>query len=82
MNIESEEGSLVTARTAGNQSAGQRVIYSFTSPEHALGMDKKAIIMAEIEACERLLKYVSDESERKAVEKEIAELRMALDLLT
>jgi hypothetical protein len=82
MNIESEQGSLVIARTAGNKSTGQRIIYSFTSSGHALGMDKKDIIMAEMEACERLLRYASDESERKAVEKEISELRMALDLLT
>jgi hypothetical protein len=82
MNIESEEGSLLIARTAGSKSGGQRIIYSFTNPEHALGVGKKEIIMAEIEACERLLKYVSDEAERKTVEKEISELRMTLDLLT
>ncbi|MEO9294703.1 MAG: hypothetical protein ABI347_03790 [Nitrososphaera sp.] len=82
MNIENEEeGVLMTAKTTGKR-AGQRIIYSFSNPEHALGMDKKDIIMAEMEACERLLKYVRDESERKAAEKEIAELRMALDLLT
>lgn len=71
----------MTAKTTG-KSSGQRIIYSFSNPEHALGMDKKDIIMAEIEACERLLKYVRDESERKIAEKEILELRMALDLLT
>ena len=82
MNIESEEGCLITARTGGNKTSGQKVIYSFAHPEHALGVGKKEIIMAEIEACERLLRYVDDESERVAVEKEISELRMALDLLT
>lgn len=82
MNIESEHGTLLIARTAGNKNSGQRIIYSFTSPEHALGVGKKDIILAEIEACGRLLKYVSDESEKSAVEKEISGLRMALDLLT
>ena len=45
-------------------------------------MDKKAIVEAEIQACEKLLKYAPNESERSVVEKEITELRMALDLLT
>ncbi len=82
MNIESDEGALIIAKTTGSESTGRKIIYSFTTPEHALGMGKKDILMAEIEACEKLLKYVNDKSERKAVEKEISELRMALDLLT
>ncbi len=82
MNIESEQGSLLIARTAGNKNTGQRIIYSFTNPEHALAVGKKDIILAEIEACERLLKYANDESEKKAAEREISELRMTLDLLT
>ena len=57
MNIESEQGSLLIARTAGNKSTGQRIIYSFTNPEHALAVGKKDIILAEVEACERVLKY-------------------------
>ena len=81
MNIESEEGSLVVARTAGSNGA-QKIIYSFTNPEHALGVGKKEIILAEIEACERLQKYTKDSAEKGPIEKEISELRMALDLLT
>jgi hypothetical protein len=45
-------------------------------------MDKKDVLGAQIQACEKLLKYTKDASERPAVEKEIAELRIALDLLT
>jgi hypothetical protein len=44
-------------------------------------MDKKDIFQAQIEACVRLLKYVSSESEKAVVEKEIAELKATLDLL-
>jgi hypothetical protein len=36
---------------------------------------------AELEACERLLKYAAD-ADKKTVESEIRELKMALDLLT
>jgi len=35
-----------------------------------------------INACERLLKYAGDEYDRSSIEKEILELRLALDLMT
>jgi hypothetical protein len=82
MNIESEAGSIIIARTCGCKDRGQRVSYSFVDQVHALCLDRKDIIIAEIEACERLLKYAADESERKAIETEISELQMTLDLLT
>ena len=44
-------------------------------------MDKKYIIQAEIEACERLFKYAINDSERAVIEKEISELKSALDLM-
>jgi hypothetical protein len=81
MNIaETEEDSIIIARTCGCNS-GRKVAYSITNPSHALCLDRKDIILAEIEACERLLKY-ADESEKKVIEREIADLRMTLDLLT
>ncbi len=82
MNIESEVEPMIAARTCGCKDRGQRVTYSFVDPVHALCIDKKDIIIGEIQACTRLLKYAVDESERKTVEREISELRMALDLLT
>jgi hypothetical protein len=48
---------------------------------HSLCLDKKDILLAEIEACETLLRCSDEELDRKAVEKEIAELKMALDLM-
>lgn len=82
MNIESEVECLVVAKTYGCKDRLQRVTYSFIDQSHALCLDKKDIIMAEIEACERLLKYAGDESERKTIERELSELRTTLDLLT
>lgn len=60
----------------------KKVIYLFIDTYHSLCLDKKDILSAELEACERLLKYAIDESERTAIEKEISELRIALDLLS
>ncbi len=44
-------------------------------------MDKKYIIEAEVEACERLLKYSINISEKAVIEREISELKAALDLM-
>jgi hypothetical protein len=60
----------------------KKVTYLFIDTYHSLCLDKKDILSAELEACERLLKYAIDESERTAIEKEISELRIALDLLS
>jgi hypothetical protein len=45
-----------------------------------LFLDKKDITKNQLEACQRLLPYVS-EIERGLVEKEILELKMVLDLM-
>jgi hypothetical protein len=58
-----------------------RVIYSLSEDFHALCVDKKDILQAEIEACERLLRYL-DKPERSTVEKEMVDLKTALDLLS
>lgn len=73
----------VTAKTCGYKEKEnmQRVTYSFTDSYHSLCIDKKDILSAELEACERLLKYAADESDKNIVEREIAELRMMLDMM-
>jgi hypothetical protein len=57
------------------------VAYKFMDAFHSLCLDKKNILLAEIEVCETLLRCSNEEPDRKAVEKEIAELKMALDLM-
>jgi hypothetical protein len=37
--------------------------------------------LAELEACIKLLKYVTDETEKKTIETEISELKTAIDLI-
>lgn len=81
MNIESEAGTLVVAKTCGCKDAGRRITYAFIDQTHALCLDKKQVIQAEIEACEKLAKYAVEDADRAAIESEISELRMALDLL-
>ena len=79
MNIVEDEDQIIEARTCGDQN--KRVAYKFLDGFHSLCLDKRDIVLAEIGACEMLLRACHDEGERKAVEKEIAELKMALDLM-
>jgi hypothetical protein len=49
---------------------------------HSLCLDKKDIIYTELDASNTLLKDVSDEGDKKTIESEIADLKMALDIMT
>jgi hypothetical protein len=83
MNLaQSEVDAAMMAKTCGCKERGQRISYAYVHFYHSLCLDKKEILTAEIQACERLLRYVPNESERSVVEKEMGDLRMALDLLT
>ena len=63
-----------------NSKKKRNFIYSFADSCHTLCLDKKEIILAQIQACERLLKYVTNESDMSILGKE-AELRLAMDLM-
>ena len=56
------------------------VIYLFAEPYHNICIDKKEIITEQIKACENLLKY-SNKNDSLALENEISELKLALDIL-
>ncbi|AIC16219.1 hypothetical protein [Nitrososphaera viennensis] len=80
MNIgDSEVRHVLVAKTCGCKASG-RVAYSFVDTYHTLCLARKDIIIAELEACERLLKY-GDELERQIIEKEINDLKWTLDLM-
>lgn len=79
MNIEEPEAPLMEARTCGDKR--KRVAYKIMDASHSLCSDKKDILLAEIDACEILLRRCDEESERSAVEKEISQLKLALDLM-
>ena len=70
------------AKTYGSKDTTRKVVYSFLNESHALCIDKKDLLIAQLEACERLLKYATDQSDKQAIDKEIKELKMALDLIS
>jgi hypothetical protein len=82
MNIANIEVPLkIVAKTCGCKEKQKKITYSFIDESHGLCIDKKDIISAELEACERLLKYTADKADEGTIKKEIAELKMALDLM-
>ena len=82
MNIaHAEEDYDIEAKTCGCNDKTRKITYSFVDSYHSLCRDKKDILISEIQACERLLKYTSEENDKIILENEIAELKLALDLL-
>jgi hypothetical protein len=82
MNIARTEADYdIVAKTCGCEDKKRKVTYTFVDSYHSLCRDKKDVILSEIQACERLLKYTRDENDKIVLEKEIAELKLALDML-
>ena len=79
--IESEIPYLVESRTCGCKERGRSVSYHFIESAHNLCLEKGELMLAQIQACERLLKYAKDEEEIKVLKEEISKLRLALDLV-
>ena len=57
------------------------IIYSIAELQHNFCIDKKEIIMEQIKACENLSRYSTNKSDNLALEREISELKLALDIL-
>jgi hypothetical protein len=76
-----ESSSRIVAKTCGCKERSVKIAYSFVDTYHSLCLDKKDIMLDQIEACEQLLKYTTDEADKSAIIKEIAQLKMTLDLL-
>ncbi len=82
MNIaESENPFVIEAKTCGCKDK-RSITYAFIESSHSLCIDRRDIILAQIQACERLSKYVKDKTELAAVEKEIASLKLTQDLIS
>ncbi|MDQ3839585.1 MAG: hypothetical protein M3297_09990 [Thermoproteota archaeon] len=80
--------SLIVAKTYGcniGESDGSnrriKVAYLILESYESLCIDKKDIIVAQLDACDRLLKYTADGNEKEAIMKEIKELKTALNIL-
>ena len=81
MNVTDTESPTILAKTCGCKEKYLKVTYFFIDSCHSLCLDKKDLIYAEIEACNRLSRYSRDEMDKKIIEKENAELKMSLDLI-
>ena len=78
--LESETPFLIEAKTCG-YSKKKSITYHFIESSHSLCLDNREIMLAQIHACNRLLKYATDESERGAINKELTELKSTLDMI-
>jgi hypothetical protein len=78
----SDVPTLLTAKTCGSACKNaKKVVYSFADEtSQVLFVDKRDVIKNQLEACQRLLPYIS-KIDRALVEKEILELKMVLDLM-
>ena len=79
--IESEIPYLVEAKTCGCNEKGKSVSYHFIESSHILCVDKSELMLSQIQACERLLKYSKVDSETLVLEDEISKLKLGLDLM-
>lgn len=80
--VNTEIRSVMIARTCSCKARIRKVTYAFVDPYYTICLDKRDILQAELDACEKLLKYSRDEIDRYAIETEIGELKTALDLLS
>jgi hypothetical protein len=76
-----EESYEFIAKTCGCEERNRKVTYSFIDVYHGLCMDKKDIVLSEIQASERLMNDTRDEIDKNVIDTEIAELKLTLDLL-
>jgi hypothetical protein len=77
-----ESSSQIEAKMSGRAEIGIKIEYSLIDSYPSLCLDKKDILLSEIEACEKLLIVTNGPKDINAIKKEIAELKMALDFLS
>ena len=80
MEMEMESAFVIEAKTIGHKE-GRNVIYSVENSYHSICIDKRGIVLGQIHACEKILKYTSDRIDQIILEKEIADLKLMLDLI-
>jgi len=71
---------IVEAKTMGNLRT-KNVLYYFSESTHSLCLDKEAIMLAQVRACERLLDLSRDQTDTAVLEKEISKLRLAIETM-
>jgi hypothetical protein len=78
--VEMGSAFVIEAMTIGHMKE-RNVIYSIENSYHSICIDKRGIILGQIHACERVLKYTSDRIDQIILEKEIADLKLMLDFI-
>ena len=76
--IESEIQILVEAKICGCNTNPKSISYNFIGSAHSLCLDNREIILAQIQACEILLKDTKDDTEASVIKSEIADLTFVL----
>lgn len=71
---------IVEAKIMGNLKT-KNVSYYFTESTHSLCLDKEAIILAQVHACQRLLDSSKDQTDIEALKIEISKLNIAIELM-
>ena len=81
MNLSTQANAPIVIAKLCSGLASRKIVYAFSDNSDFLFLDKKDIILDQIQACEKLLKYAENDVEKMEVEKEIDELKAAIDLL-
>jgi hypothetical protein len=75
----------VIAKTCDCNRAHERrrkVTYQFIDDYYSTCIDKRDIVTAQLQACEKLFKYSKDKNDKSVIRTEIEELKMVLDLIS
>lgn len=71
---------VIEAKIIG-QKKREKSHYSVENSYHSTCIDKRGIVLGQVDACERVLKYTSDRIDQIILEKEIADLKLMQDLI-
>lgn len=81
MNIVEMESPFVIEAKITGFNRNRSVTYSPVDSYHNVFINKRDLILAQIHACERLLKYTTDRIDQIILEKQIADLTLMLNLI-
>ena len=70
----------IEAKLYGEKNS-KNIVYSFIAPQHSLCVDKREILLSQIQACERLSNYLKEETDLKTINNEVSSLKMSLDFM-
>ena len=70
----------IEAKLYGEKNS-KNIVYSFIEPQHSLCVDKREILLSQIQACERLSNNLKEETDLKTINNEVSSLKMSLDFM-